>query len=511
MIGNSLVIFLLIPLAIFAWAAMELVQCFQEARSLRSGIGRLIEKPSAPDSFLGTTPLQKRAAATVRKVQHAKLVLQIQPEREVAGITAEFSARLGRTRALAGLLIILGLLITLANLRSAVERMKAALEPPRTAVQSVIPPEESDNLSTVRNGIAGIASAAGTAFGYSGFTIALAGLVLLASVVAQREASSAIRGFASWLFDRHDELLMKQAEQPQDAPGRLAYAADVLVQVAATFRETNTALADLKLFGNKLESAAQEIGAAMADLPTRLDTSMAKISNDVAVGIRDGLEHQAQYLNSLVTIYSDHAIVVQKTIEFISRITDANKSASEALVHLRSLPEQIQVVAMSSEAARAASQQLATTVRSLDDKVAALPAGDLAMAATELADAAGRLGRLESSVAEMLEATKSLFQSAIDDATRRSSEAVVKQLASVSSVIQSLKTDLTTDTTRQLTELKTTLSKLREAVDTLRAGTDPGMESLHAQLNQLIQNVGSLPSMQLMRIFGSNRAHTEKS
>jgi hypothetical protein len=512
MTGSSLFI-LILPFGIFLWAAWELVRAFIEAEGLRSGVNSLNGGTSAQQPFPGNSALLRRTASVAQKARQARVISQIHPEREIASITAEFSARLGRTRALAGLLIILGLLITLGNLGLAVERMKATLGNSRTnepQASSATQSDESDGTASVRNGMAGIASAAGTAFGYSGTTIFLAGTVLFLSILAQRQASSAIREFAVWLFDRHDELLTKQIDQPQDTPEKLAYAADTLTQVAKTFQETSSVLADFGQFGEKLDSAAQEIKNAVINLPARLDSSLAKISDDVAVGIKDGLTHQSQYLNALVTIYSDHAIMVQRTIEFISQITQANKSASEALVNLRSLPDAIQSVARSSEQTRMVSQELATTVFSLEKKVEALPAGDLAEAASKLTDAAGRLIRLESSITAVMDSVKSHFQSAIDDATRRSSETMIKQLEGLSSIIQVLKADVNATTAKQAAELKTTLVQLKEAIDQLRTSTDPGMESLTKQIDDLIHSVGSLPSMQIMRIFGSNKAHTER-
>ena len=510
MMGSLLLVFLVIPIGIFFWALAELFRSFDEARGLHAGVAALNENPSADQPFPGNTTLQKRTANIVRKVQQAKVLSQIHPEREIASITADFSARFGRTRALAGLLIILGLLITLMNLRNAVEQMKVTLgntQASESRSSSAPQPDQSDSTASVRNGIAGIASAAGTAFFYSGTAISFAGAILLLSILAQRIASSSIRDFASWLFDRHDQLLVEQVEQPQNTSETLVYAANTLAQVAKSFQETNSVLADFKQFGEKLDSAALEIKNAVVDLPTRLESSMGNISDNVAMGIKGGLEHQGQYLSSLVAIYSEHAVLVKKTIEFMSQIKDANKSASDVLIQLRTLPDVIQAVARSSEQTRAVSQELATTVLSLERKVEVLPAADLAEAAIRLTDASGRIIKLESSIAAILDSVKSLFQSAIDDATRRSGETILARLETLSSAIQTIKTDVNATTAKQAADLKKSVDQLKEAIDKLRTSTDPDVESLRVQIDQLIQSVRSLPSMQFMRMFSSNKPH----
>jgi predicted nucleic acid-binding Zn-ribbon protein len=494
---------------LFLWALYELYQCLVDASRLVDGVAKLADVALTDDPFPGQSSLQQRAAAIARKAQHPALLAQLDPERELGPIKAEFSARLGRPRALSGLLIIIGLLITLTNLRNAVDAMKGALEPSQTNGSLVAPKSPSSAPGTtapeskVQQGIAEIARAAGLAFGYSTGAIGLAASVLFLSIATQRRTSWAVGTFSAWLFARHDEALLKQVEQPQDTAAKLAYAAESLARVAATFEETNAALGELKLFGGKLDSAAREISSAVASLPTQIDTSMAKISGDVAQGIRTGLENQLEYLKSLVAIYSDHALVLQKIVDFISRITEANKSASEALVQLRSLPDDISAVAASAANAKTATRELTTIMQDLDRKVQALPGVELGNAASQLSDAAARLISLENDIGTMRETAKSFLQSTIDEAMRRNGELTVQQLERLAAAIQALKADVAGDGVAHSAALQSLLSQLKTAVDKLGPGRDSGeIKALRIQLEQLIQRVGSLPSVKLMRIFG---------
>jgi phosphate uptake regulator len=514
-VTNSFLVILLVVLPlIFVWASIELRYCLGEAQSLRRGVSQLERGVPPKEAFPGELSLQHRAAAIAQRAQNPVLVAQVHPERELSTISAELYSRLARPRALAGLLIILGLLITLTNLKSAVDEMKMTLAPAaesqtisaplsKAPTPAGIPAPEAQ----VRKGISGIATAAGTAFGYSTLAIGLAALILFISIIAQRGTASALASFATWLSDTHDDLLEKQAELPQDTAAKLAFAAESLARVAKTFEETNAALSELKTFSGKLDSAAQEISGAVASLPTQIDNSMTKISGDVAQGIRSGLEHQGVYLNSLVAIYSDHATTVQKTIEFISRVSDATKEASEALVHLRSLPEDIRSVVQASTQTKVAAEELTVAVQSLDRKVDALPAGELASAATQLSDAAARLIRVEADLTAMQETTRAFLKTAIDDATRRNGEAVAQQLSTLAGLIQAVKSEITSDSAKHSAALKHSIVQLSAAVD--RLGTGGGvadLKSLREKLQQLNNSVGSLPSIKIMRLFGAGRA-----
>lgn len=517
MISNLLPILIAILPIIFLLAITDLWKCSSAARLLRVGLANLKNGTSPEQSFPGNTILLRRAAAVARKAQQPGLVSQFRPERDLTVIADELSSRLGRTRALSGLLIILGLLITLTNLKSAVDEMKNALALPEIHASANLPKRSSPATNgsapetQVRKGIGGIATAAGTAFGYSTFAIGLAALVLLLSVFTQRGATSAVAALAEWIAEKHDELLLKQAELPQDTAAQLAFAAEALARVAATFEETNAALSELKTLGGKFDSAANEISGAVAALPAHIDNSMTKISGDVAMGIKTGLEHQVEYLKSLVAIYSDHASVVQKTIEYISRITDANKLASDALVHLRSLPENIQAVADSTAQARTAIQELQTSVRTLNRKVDAIPADALSTAASHLTDAAARLIKIETDFATIQETTKALLKTTVDDHVRSIGEVITPQLDSISAIIHTIKTDVSSDAAKHTADLQQKLAQLQAAMDMLQSSAHRGssssadIRSLGEKLQQLTNSVGSLPSLQIMRFLSGGK------
>jgi hypothetical protein len=562
--SDALTFVLMVILAVlFLWATIELIQCFAEARRLRRGVDKLTQGVSPEESFPGNGRLDTRASAIAQKTRQPKLLAQLQPERELATITAGLSARLGRAKALSGLLIILGLLITLNNLRVAVQEMRSALEPSQTAGASASPMDSAPATgsvapdSKVRQGIGGIAAAAGTAFGYSTIAIGLAAFVVVLSVGAQRTANSAVGSFAAWLFERHDERLLAEAE-PQDTASKLAYAADTLARVAIVFEATNDALADLNLFGVQLGAAATEISGAISELPSQIDNSMAKISSDVAQGIRSRLDHQGEDLKALFAIYADHGRVLSETIKFISQIAEANKAASAALVSLGRLPADIEAVATFAATTGKAAAELTTTIQALDRKVEALPAVELSKAANHLSDAAGRIVKLGDEVAAIPETMKSAvasvvdeasrrdraalareverleavlktikndvtadtaehstelqatllrLQTAIDEASRRDGAALARELERLEAVLKTIKDDVTADTAEHSTELQATLLRLQTAIDKVGSGggSEGALRALAVQLAEVTDNVNALPSLQVIRLLGAAR------
>jgi hypothetical protein len=337
--------------------------------------------------------------------------------------------------------------------------------------------------------------------------------------LAQRSAASAINAFSTWLLDQNEKVISAQADQPPDTAGKLALAAETLARVAVTFENTNTALADVKLFGEKLENAAQEISKAVVNLPTQLDASMTKISVDVAQGIRSGLEHQGEYLKALVAIYSDHALAVKSTIDFIARVTTANESASASLLRLQKLPEEIRGVAISVSATHVATQELTTTVKSLEHRVEALPAEDLSAAANRISEAAANLSKAESEVASMVSTLSALVQSATSDAARGMFETMDQHTEKVKAALQAVKLDLTTDAaerTKTLTEenakhtveLRSALFDLKSAFGRLGPKGITGVAELERQIERLGEIITRLPSVRLMGLFGVTKARS---
>ena len=121
---------------VWTWAVRELFSCVRAAHRLKLATQRLEADSSDKDAvFNMRSGALARAASVARKVLDER-PKGYHPDRDLRYISNEFASQLGRPRALAGLLIIIGLLMTLTNLRSAVNSMRNALEEPATGVSA---------------------------------------------------------------------------------------------------------------------------------------------------------------------------------------------------------------------------------------------------------------------------------------------------------------------------------------------------------------------------------------
>jgi hypothetical protein len=410
------------------------------------------------------------------------------------------------------LLIIAGLLITLANLKTAVDKMGDALSPPAAAAarSPSNAPSGAALDSRIRQGIEGIAVAAGTAFAYSAAAIFFASVILACCVATQKYATGSVAAFSLWAYDKCDSRLKSATEGSADVATKLGLAADTLARVAITFEETNGALRELKLFGDKLDSAAQKISEAVSGLPTQMDASMAKISGDVAEGISRGLQHQAQYLIQLYAVYSDHAVTLAKVVEYMTELTANHKAASTAITQLEGMPAVISILAENVARQSTASTNLESAVKDLDRKVDALPAEELTKAAHDLEAAAERLVALKASISAAKDKAEAFVTSGgekiegiasvlgqIEGGVRSLLEAVRDEKgATVTSRVDTLLQSLLS-AREQITQIRGDLAKVQ------RSASDGHMPALQAQLETITDQIDALPWFRLMRALRS--------
>src|SRR3954469_4011927 len=119
-----------VALLMFAWGVWNCVKGLLRTRALRHALTRLQADPGVDVS--GAVPELRRLATLAARLESARQAKAGAPDfdRDVALIERALVTPVTRIRAIAGILIIFGLLLTLFNLRSAVLGMQRTFDVP---------------------------------------------------------------------------------------------------------------------------------------------------------------------------------------------------------------------------------------------------------------------------------------------------------------------------------------------------------------------------------------------
>src|SRR3954468_17292264 len=119
-----------VALLMFAWGVWNCVKGLLRTGALRHALTRLQAEPGVDVS--GAVPELRRLATLAARLESARQTRAGAPEldRDVALIERALVTPVTRIRAIAGILIIFGLLLTLFNLRSAVLGMQRTFDVP---------------------------------------------------------------------------------------------------------------------------------------------------------------------------------------------------------------------------------------------------------------------------------------------------------------------------------------------------------------------------------------------
>lgn len=408
----------------------------------QTGADRDADKAAAKGLYPGKSQLEKTAHSILANVVDAEthgLLQDFDVDSAVKRIRGAAAATSSWPRTLAGILIIVGLVVTLFNLRESVGHLENVFENMRNKTAAASPSsgaaqhsDDSIDTDALQNAMAGIASAATLAFGFSAMFISLACGLLTGSFFWGIWMAPRIVAFEDEAMALYFRLVPARHDQGQIVAD-LAQAVENLQELSDTFKQTNDALLQIGSFGTRFEDAAKEISEAVSRLPAGMRDSMSDLSGSVAREIANELQHYIEHIKHIEAIYGDQQVLLTNIVKAMSNMEDDWRKSSDALVSLGTLPDTVSGLKTSVDQYRSDGQQLNKSVTDLRHKVDALPVEDLSEAAQEMREIAKSLSPLVSSVQDVSLRMKELVAGTIADSQRDAREQLMKTLEEINS------------------------------------------------------------------------------
>jgi phage shock protein A len=473
--------------------------CTERLASLTNEEGG-VDLAAAKSSFSGGSELERFAQGIVSNMLEAHergLLLgydinnSLKPLREAASRVSAYM------RTFAGIVIILGLLVTLFNLRASVGHLKSVFENMKGAsAQTNSAPGSEEQVDALQNGMAGIANSATLAFGISAVFISFACELLFGAWVWAWWTMPGISKFDGTLHKLYFQIIPARRDEAQLA-GDLALAVQNLQDLSDTFKQTNTTLLQIGGFGDRFETAAKEISEAVAKLPAGMRESVGDMSSQLARDIAHEMEHYVEHIKHIEAIYGDQQNLLTNMITAMSHMEDDWRRSSEALVELRALPESIGKLKSAIDSSVTGGAVLNDSVAKLDKKVEGLPVQDLASAAGEMHEMAANLAPLIGAVQGVSSRMKELVAESLAESQREARDALLKTIADMNSTMtQALQEGLKLLTDEQ----KATLVSLNAmansvALEIRRMGAGQSLLELAAKLQNLTEQLARVPKV----------------
>lgn len=442
-----------------------------------------------------------------------------------------------RAKALAGLLIIVGLLLTLFNLQRAVGEMsdtfawtsdrpvamKASDSPSGAAPSSrSVDVGKLPSPEALQEGMRKVIESAGTAFLLSALAIGLAALLLLSALQTTAFAERALADFRDWASDQAIRIAKEvEPRRRQDPTEALILVLQKLGGLTEAFQDTSQALRDLRQFGATLDASAASISAAVKDLPSAVASSVDGLGNQLAVGVAEGLNHQLTYLNQLIVHYGDQAGAMKVLADVVRQSAETARTSAAQLAEV---PRELAAIRRTLAEVVAATARSSEATDKLTLKVDELPAAEMREAVVTIEQCARHIASIQVDVAGLMpEITAVVGSTARDTAARitveldrlRSAIVAIPAPTDVSAPLSNLHADvsaLARFVTEALPGHQRSLDRIREGVAVLlelarrEHQSDSGLKSpdvsrVQAKLEALSRRIESLPWFRLERLL----------
>lgn len=309
----------------------------------------------------------------------------------------------GFLRPIAGWCLLLGLMITLFNLKGAVENLSKAFQvAPSGQTLPKTPEPESPAITREENvarRMAEMSDKAASAFGVSFGFISLALLCGVSSTILERRAREAVFEFEQSAMIFYSNSLPGQLPVTEGKVAQLlAENMAGLGEVIEELRGASGAFSNLQPLITSMSAVTGTIEAAMRQLPEDLQSSMSNVTSEMVSQLNETLGESAEYTKKILAIYAEQELrvkglhsIVNSTQSALSEIKATHKILEELPSHVARLAD--------------AATSVAANSKELSIKIGVIPAQALAEASSAIV--AGKV-LLEDS-AEKLESVYRLF------------------------------------------------------------------------------------------------------
>ena len=422
-----------------------------------------------PAPFAGTGELPKlgnQFMTAFRAADSSNALSHFDVEKQLTPVALRLRSTGNSTRALAGLLILVALVITLLNLQGAVSSLGDTFR------QLADPAKNQNVVSSVQNAMGDVAGTASSAFLLSGITVGAALTLLACALGLQRQAGQDLRRLLAWGNSVYAARLADNARRtPAEQRVEFSDAIKSFSALVDSFGTLSTELATLGEFRTELATAVTAISTAVDKLPATIQANISSLSSQVTREISEDLKRQYEILTRLLAVYGDLGLNVKTIEKFTIEVTRQHGDASKALVSLSGLPANMQRLSDTSETLSAA---VADLKRKTDD----MPQFDFKPTETTLAEVEAGLRGIQSSLTAFRDRTQ-LKQDGLDAVLG----VLMTRLNDMGKSHDELKESAIGPLTFQLAEIQRRL----EAVDGNISRTDYGqlIAGIQTQLNEI--------------------------
>jgi hypothetical protein len=357
-------VFLLVCMGLAAVIAGQLLSALKDIEQLRRRSQELAGKPAVSNPFDGRSRLTTLANAYVTDLNtsvKARALASFDPDRRIGPVSGQVRAFTTTPRALIGVLILAGLLVTLFNIQGSVRELGEAFD-------QLSRPEQGQRteflVARIQGSMRNVANAAHNAFYWSGLIILFAATSLALAAGVQWRGQVAVAAFGLWARAAYYEA--SAAAQPADQQASLEKLAGVvghLNGLVSPFQDLSKSMNAVVGFGDRLDESTRLIAEAVEKLPEGVKASVVSLSGEVAREIAEDLQHQLEHIQKILYIYGAQEIRMKELQEGFKKIV--------------SLPGDISKLTNAIAGTTANSAVLNRSVESLDRKVDALPILDM--------------------------------------------------------------------------------------------------------------------------------------
>ncbi|MCU1285321.1 MAG: hypothetical protein JWO13_1671 [Acidobacteriales bacterium] len=467
----------LLAFAIFAFlgnlkgfrAADAQITIFESRLITHSGTERLSEGEVFEFSEGPSSAIASSLSAHLRSMKRAasaKALATFNTDAGLRSFAAASMAGVTRIRAISGIVLILGLVITLVNLQGAVASLDRVLQegraPTTSGASKALDPE------ALQTGMRGIAASATQAFRYSAIAIGIAALLLICAMAQTRSAHELNRRLCAATAELMAIAATEEVRtSPDHALANLSEVINNFSEMTRVFEKTNSGLEELASFGSKFESSAELISKAVDGLPKQIQTGMVNLSADVARGINEDLKHQLEYLKRIAAIYGDQQINITQIQKYMDGMAAQVESSSKSIRQLEGTPAAIQALTAVLNQFDSSTGILRTDVQKLNSKVSQFPIEEFSKATLEFKELSATLA---PALSELKEAASELD-------------------AKVNSTLEQAQNNLTEKTQSSIDHLVIEISRILS--NGLSAGLEHSISNIHAEISTIQRMLSS--------------------
>ena len=427
--------------------------------------------------------------------RRARWLPQFSVDQHLANVRATPSATVLPLKAVAGVMILCGLLFTLLQLQGAVTNLGTAFDSLATG-QEVHTSEDTLPQGTgvddqqqfvIKSTMAKVAGAAGSAFRVSLIFIFLAAVLLAMSIVLQFSASRVVQRYSSWAYGAYNSALPMQLPVSQtDAAARLADSLKALDKLVVAFDGVATKLNTLDHFSSTMEEARKAIVEAMEKLPDHIRSSVSSLSTDVVAGLSRNMEESTLATKQILAIYGEQEFRIQEVAEHVAAVRGFTERSTVAFEPLKQLPAQLNTLITTLQQNEKVAVRIDHAVSTLAKNVEDLPISQLRTA----------LERLQASEGDLVSIAKTLGTAA--EQVKATNGQLATELRGIATSILSAQSSIVTldeKSTANTVAVKTQLQQLaKKLLAESFTGTD-ALGSIQAELTRLRKSGWSIRNL----------------